>query len=79
MYVGQSHAIILVVLHMQCKRNDVMTVSCQYKVNHDDIIPMWCSYNTNTDDIIPCESYMVVMECKPQWHHADGALITCKP
>ena len=65
MYVGQSHAVILVMLHVQHKCDNVKSMSCQHEVNNDDVMPMWCSCNVNTNDVMPCQPYMVGMECEP--------------
>ena len=57
---------ILVMIHVQCECNDVMSMPCQCEVIHDDVMPMWCSYNVNTNDVMPHQSCMVGMECEPK-------------
>ena len=75
MNVGQSWSIISIVImwdtnvmmsHMQCKCNDIMSTSCQHEVNHDDIMASWCSDNVNTNDVMSCQSYVAGMECELQ-------------
>ena len=64
-YVGQSCAVIFVMLQMECECNDIMSTSYQHEVNGDDIMPMWCSCNVSTNDVMPHHTYVVGLECEP--------------
>ena len=51
--LGQLHAIILVMHHVQCEHNDITSMTCQCKASHDDIMPTWSSYNVNANHVMP--------------------------
>ena len=51
--LGQLHAIILVMYHVQCEHNDIMSMTCCHKASHDDIMPTWSSYNVNANHVMP--------------------------